>query len=250
MAPSFVQILSAGLLASSFNIINLSQVAALDPKCAPGGNFDLSHWKLQLPIGSPGKPKTISSADLQGCNGFENFDYFFTNSKDGALAMKVPAKSQCVTTPNSKHCRTELREANPSKWSPFNARNRLYADLVVNQNDDEIVVGQIHIDDSISTKPVMELYYNSKGEFTVGVQKCRTCNQARTGVLAKVPKGQRFHYEIRYEKNKLSVSINDSPYKELDTFDLNGPDSYFKAGNYNQGEGPTNTHFFSIILTH
>ncbi|RSL93467.1 hypothetical protein CEP52_013241 [Fusarium oligoseptatum] len=227
MAPSLIQILSAGLLASSLNIINLSQVAALDPKCAPGGNFDLSHWKLQLPIGSPGKPKTISSADLQGCNGFENFDYFFTNSKDGALAMKVPAKSQCVTTPNSKHCRTELREANPSKWSPFNSRNRLYADLVVNQNDDEM----------------------SWARFTLTIRSPPSL-QARTGVLAKVPKGQRFHYEIRYEKNRLSVSINDSPYKELDTFDLNGPDSYFKAGNYNQGEGPTNTHFFAIIVTH
>ncbi|KAJ3524617.1 hypothetical protein NM208_g11990 [Fusarium decemcellulare] len=249
MAPSIFQLLSAGLLASSI----IPQVAALDPKCAPGGNFDLSHWKLQLPIGSPGKPQTISSADLKGCKGFQNFDYFFTNSKDGALAMKVPAKSEkpkCVTTKNSDHCRTELRETNPDKWSPFASKNRLYADLVVNQNDDEVVVGQIHIDDSISKKPVMELYHNSKGEFTVGVQKCRTCSQSRTGVLAKVPKGQRFHYEIRYEKNKLSVSINDSPYKELDTFDLDGPDSYFKVGNYNQGEGATNIHVFAIVVTH
>ncbi|KAF4947656.1 hypothetical protein FSARC_13917 [Fusarium sarcochroum] len=247
----FSQIVSAGLLASSINLINIPQVAALDPKCAPGGNFDLSHWKLQLPIGSPGKPQTISSADLQGCkDGFENFDYFFTNSKDGALVMKVPAFSECVTTPNSKHCRTELRETNPNKWSPSASRNRLSADLVVNQNDDEIVVGQIHIDDSISSKPVMELYYNSKGEFAAGVQKCRTCSQDRGGVLAKVPKGQRFKYEIRYENSKLSVSINGGDFQELDTFDLNEPDSYFKAGNYNQGDSPSNVHFFAISVTH
>jgi hypothetical protein len=88
--------------------------AALNPSCAPGGNFDLSPWSLQMPIGSssnPGTAETLPISQLTGCSGFENFSYFFTESGDGALVMKVPgtpSATGCVTTANSAHCRTEL----------------------------------------------------------------------------------------------------------------------------------------------
>jgi hypothetical protein len=70
-------------------IFQAKLIAALDASCAPGGNFDLSRWSLQLPIGSPGSPTTISSGQLQGCDGWSDPDYFFTESSDGALVMKV-----------------------------------------------------------------------------------------------------------------------------------------------------------------
>jgi hypothetical protein len=54
--------------------------AALNPNCAPGGNFDLSVWELQLPIGSKGSPTTIPSSSLEGCSGYQNPLYFFTES--------------------------------------------------------------------------------------------------------------------------------------------------------------------------
>jgi hypothetical protein len=75
------QALVALLLSTSFT-------AALNPDCAPGGNFDLSIWELQLPIGSTGDPTTISNTELEGCDGWENFSYFFTETGDGALVMK------------------------------------------------------------------------------------------------------------------------------------------------------------------
>src|SRR6266536_5801934 len=115
--------------------------AALNPSCAPGGNFDMSHWNLQLPIGSSGSPTTISSASLQGCSGYQDpgHHYFFTESGDGALVMKVPgspSSSGCVTTPNSLHCRTELREVNPSSWDPNASTNRLSVTRAVTEPDD------------------------------------------------------------------------------------------------------------------
>lgn len=64
-------------------------IAALNANCAPGGNFDLSRWSLQLPIGSAGSPTTISSGSLQGCSGWTNSDYFYTEGGDGALVMIV-----------------------------------------------------------------------------------------------------------------------------------------------------------------
>ncbi|KAJ6439382.1 Alginate lyase 2 [Purpureocillium lavendulum] len=225
--------------------------AALDPNCAPGGNFDLSKWTLQLPTGSPGKPDSIPGSQLQGCNGYHS-DVFLTDKGTGAMVMKVsgsPSSTGCVTTPNSKHCRTELRESNPRSFDPTKSVNRLAADVKVTKHGGEICIGQIHIDDSISTKPVAELYYNSKGDLNMGVQQCRTCTQKRT-YIDNVPSGQRLTYEIRYEGGKLSVNINGKGFKTLSTYDLNNPKSYFKAGNYNQGEGATEIQFFSLKTTH
>ncbi|GIJ86631.1 hypothetical protein Asppvi_005523 [Aspergillus pseudoviridinutans] len=234
-------------------LVHFSPMAmAQGSACAPGGTFDLSNWKLQLPTGKAGSPDEISASGLKGCNGYKS-EYFFTSPDDGSIVMKVPgspSSSQCVTTPNSLHCRTELRESSPSKWSPTASKNRLFGDLIVKQIvDNRVVVGQIHIDDSISTKPVCELYYSSTGDLTMGVQQCRTCSQ-KTFTVGHVPVGQRFTYEIRYEGGILSVSLNGQAFQKLDTFQLNNPDSYFKAGNYNQGNGPTEVHFFAIRVTH
>lgn len=160
-------------------------VAALNSGCAPGGNFDLSKWNLQLPIGSTGSPTTISSSALQGCDGYQDpgHHYFFTESGDGALVMKVPgspSSSGCVMTSNSKHCRTELREISPSSWDPNAATNRLSVTLQVAQADDSTygtVIGQIHIDDSVSSKPVCELFYSSNGNISMGVEQTLSYNQ-------------------------------------------------------------------------
>ncbi|KAK4233120.1 polysaccharide lyase [Achaetomium macrosporum] len=235
-------------------------VEALDPNCAPGGNFDMRPWKLQLPIGSPGKPTTIPSSSLQGCGGYQNPDYFFTESGDGALVMKVPgspSSAGCVTTPHSKHCRTELREVDPNtgnstSWDPNGPVNKLSARLSAPQTGDGTgtVVGQIHIDDAVSTKPVAELYYSADGALTMGVEPTREGgDQIRTQVGA-VPVGQEFTYEIRYESNMLCVAINGDEPIVLDTYELNAPSSYFKAGNYLQGSTPSEVHFLEIRVQH
>lgn len=235
---------------------------ALNPNVAPGGNFDMSYWQLQLPIGSPGAPTTISSSALQGSNGYQDpgHHYFFTESGDGALVMKVPgspSSAGCVTTPNSLHCRTELREVNPSNgnaasWSPNAATNRLKATLIVTVPDDSgtgTVIGQIHIDDSISTKPVCELYYNNNGDISIGVEQTRSGGNQVLTSLGNVPVGTKFSYEIDYSSNVLKVAINGN-FKTLSTFQLDAPNSYFKAGNYNQGSSPSDVHFFSITVQH
>ncbi|KAJ3482402.1 hypothetical protein NLG97_g7579 [Lecanicillium saksenae] len=233
----------------------VSLSAALDPNCAPGGNFDLSHWKLQLPSGKTDHPDEVSSDKLgDDCHGYTNSRYFFTDKSDGSLVFKVPGdktNSNCVSTQHSDHCRSELRENNPSSWDPHADKNRLFGDLKVTKNDGEICIGQIHIDDHVSHKPVAELYYNSEGDLKMGVQLCpdNSCKQKRVNV-DHVPKGERFTYEIHYEKNTLSVSINGKSFQKLNTHKLNGPKSYFKAGNYNQKSSSTEVHFYQIKVSH
>lgn len=242
------------LIASSL----LGAASALDPSCAPGGNFDLSKWSLQLPIGNPGSPTTIPASQLQGCSGYQDpgHHYFFTESGDGALVMKVPgapSNTGCVTTPNSQHCRTELRESNPSSWSPNSPNNKLTVSLAVEQPDNSghgTVIGQIHIDDSTSTKPVCELYYNSSGVLAMGVEQTRSGGNEIITTVGNVPVGQPFTYTISYSNNVLSVSINGGAAQTLSTYSLDAPPSYFKVGNYNQGSSASDVHFYSINVSH
>jgi len=169
--------------------------------------------------------------------------------------MKVPgspASSGCVTTTNSLHCRTELRETNPSSWSPNAATNRMIVELAVETPDDSsrgTVIGQIHIDDSISSKPVCELYYNSDGDISIGVEQTLSGGDEVFTSLGNVPVGTTFTYELEYSSGLLKVAINGN-FQTLDTFELDAPDSYFKVGNYNQGSSASDIHVFSITVEH
>ncbi len=162
---------------------------------APAANFNFGNWELQLPTGSPGSPTTISSSQLQ--SGFQD-QFFFTNSADGALGMKDPG-TNCVTTPNSAHCRTELREMNtdgsPASWSP-GGTNKLNATLKVEDAGGSVVIGQVHLADNVSVRPVAELYCDSAGNITVGVEQTTAGgNQVRT-FLGQIPIGTLFSYGL------------------------------------------------------
>jgi hypothetical protein len=170
--------------------------------------------------------------------------------------MKVCGSSDscdCVTTKNSKHCRTELREKTPNSWSPEAPVNRLRAALKVVTPDDSkhgTVVGQIHVDDDVSTKPVCELFVNGEGVVTMGVEQIPDESSLTYTKVGEVTIGDRFEYEIRYEEGKLSVQVDAGEVHVLPTGALNSPKSYFKVGNYNQGQTESEVHFYSIDVQH
>jgi hypothetical protein len=92
---------------------------SLTPGVAPGGNFDLSLWELQLPIGSPGAPTIIPPSQLVGAGGFHDA-YFYTDTTDGSMTFWDPQNG--VTTMGSMYPRSELRETTAAgaeaSWSP------------------------------------------------------------------------------------------------------------------------------------
>ena len=69
MAPKSILACLLLLLPLAFSA---PSAAALNPSCAPGGNFDMSVWSLQLPTGSKGKPDVITSAKIQRCRGYQS----------------------------------------------------------------------------------------------------------------------------------------------------------------------------------
>jgi len=220
--------------------------------------FEWDKWTLQLPISGTKGGSPMSAASSEFANGQSKpawKEYFFM--KDNALVMKVPEKSKCATTTNSKHCRTEFREK--ASFDPKAKLNRLHGTLQgVNLGSKSVCIGQIHIDDKISKKPVAELYYSSGGELSFGVSKNKDGGQGTAKPLTKVPVGTKFSYTIGYEagaggKDVLYVVINGKRFPDGTAGfpnEIGGPSSYFKAGNYNQGDTPSEVQFFGIKTEH
>jgi len=215
----------------------------LNPNVPPGCNFNLSIWSLQLPTGSPGNPTTISSSQLT--NGFT--DQFFFTGSDGAMNFFDPGVN-CVTTANSKHCRSELREVNPSVWSA-SGTNTLSATLTVTQAAGAPVVGQIHLDPSVSVRPLIELFYTSGGDLVAGVEQCTAGGCETRTTVGHVSQGTRFSYVISYSHKKLTVSINGGTPHSLSSPIL-GLGGYFKAGDYGQSPKAARVSFYSLKVVH
>ncbi|MFI5675415.1 polysaccharide lyase family 7 protein [Streptomyces cellulosae] len=237
-------------------VLGTSGADAADPKVAPGGNFDLSVWQLQEPVGSPGSPTTIPSSRLRGPSGYQDA-YFYTDTRDGAMTFWAPEKG--VTTPNSKYARSELREMNrdggAADWS-LSGSHRLNATLRVVSVTSNVCVGQIHLGSGgSSTKPLMELYYRANGDIVVGTENSPAGGQT-THTVGHVAVGKTWSYTIAVSGgDTIDLTVNGStthypipssffPYKQ-----------YFKAGSYNQSSSDSTTKgarvaFYGLNVSH
>jgi len=96
-------LVTAFLLAASAGIISSPSTANDTP---PGETFDLSTWKLTLPMDADGNGKVdeIKVSDLQS---YRHSDYFYLDD-DNNMVFVTP--NSAFTTPNSSNARTELRQ--------------------------------------------------------------------------------------------------------------------------------------------
>jgi hypothetical protein len=227
--------------------------SGLNPNLPPSGNFDLSVWDLQLPIGPAGNPTTITSAALQA--GYTS-TYFHTDSSSGALDFYTPEGNGCTTTANSSSCRTELREETTggvdAAW-PDTGTNTLSATLAVTSvagSPKGVVFGQIHFASAISNKPLIELFYSSSGAIEAGVEQTLSGGNEKTTQLGSVPVGQKFSYTISLSANVLTVTINGKTTGIANPFPANLA-YYFKAGDYGQGTAPGDSvSFYALSIVH
>ncbi|KAF5390867.1 hypothetical protein D9757_004493 [Collybiopsis confluens] len=123
---------------------------------------------------------------------------------------------------------------------------------VANKSTHGTVIGQlVHIDDSVSTEPVCELYCNANGDISVGVEQTRAGNNEVFTSLGNIPIGTVLNYELQYSANLnlLKVAIN-GVFQTLSTLEGDAPTSYFKTGSYKQGSTPSDVHFFSVSVPH
>jgi hypothetical protein len=228
---------------------------ALNPGVAPGGNFNLSVWELQLPIGSPGDPTTIPPSELEGANGYTNPAYFWTDKNDGSMTFWDPESG--VTTPDSNYPRTELRQMNSNgtaaNWS-LTGDHTLSADLRVVSVTSNVSVGQVHLGTGgTSTKPLAELYYHSDGDIYLGTENSPSGGQT-LHYITNVALGVQWTYALNVNDDTLNLTVNGSKtsYPVPSSFDAY--DQYFKAGDYNQTASSSTTNgakvkFYSLTVS-
>ncbi|SNY54884.1 polysaccharide lyase family 7 protein [Paractinoplanes atraurantiacus] len=236
--------------------ITSANAATLDPSLPPGGNFNLAVWQLQLPVGSPGKPDTISPARLKGANGYSNPAYFWTDKNDGSMTFWAPEKG--VTTPNSNYARSELREMNAdgsaADW-PLAGNHTLSAQLRIPQVTKNVAVGQVHLGSGgSSTKPLLELYYRPNGDIYLGTENSPAGGQTLHKV-GNVALGVKWTYVINVSGNKINLTVNGSRTSYTIPSSFNPYKQYFKAGSYNQSSSQSTTNgakvkFYSLTVSH
>jgi alginate lyase/ricin-type beta-trefoil lectin protein len=227
----------------------------LNPAVAPGGNFDLSTWQLQEPVGSPGSPTTISTSRLKGANGYQD-TYFYTDKTDGAMTFWAPEKG--VTTPNSNYARSEFREMNTNgsaaDWA-LSGTHRLSATLRVVSVTSNVCVGQIHLGSGgSSTKPLLELYYRANGDLYLGTENSPDGGQTLHAV-GHVAVGTKFSYVIAIVGGKINLTVNGTTTSYSIPSSFNQYKQYFKAGSYNQSSSGSTTNgarvaFYSLAVAH
>ncbi|WP_020534342.1 polysaccharide lyase family 7 protein [Lewinella cohaerens] len=255
-------------------VVSSATAQDLDPNLPPGGNFDLSYWKLTRP-----NQQERDAEQLVG--GYEVDGEFYTDPVTGAMVFWCPNDG---ATGGSSYPRNELREMirrldtsiptqgiNKNNWvfSSSTMENQEAAGGVdgimtatvavdhVSETSDasfkvgRTIVGQIHA----SNDEPCRLYYrklpgNTKGaiyfahEPTTGPEQWYEMIGSRSdGVpdpVDGIALGEQFSYEIKVIGNLLTVTIMregmDDVVQEVDMTDSGFADDwmYFKAGNYNQ----------------
>jgi hypothetical protein len=215
----------------------------LNPSVAPGGNFDLSVWELQEPVGTPGSPTTIPSSQLQGVGGFQD-SYFYTDPGDGAMTFWAPEKG--VTTPDSDYARSELRQMNPdgsqAEWS-LGATHKLNATLRVVSVTSSVCVGQVHLGTGgSSTKPLVELYYLADGDIVFGTEDSPSGGQTEHTV-GHVAVGTAWTYTIDVSNSHLiNLTVDGSTTHYGIPSSFKAYKQYFKIGSYNQSSSDSTTN--------
>jgi hypothetical protein len=230
----------------------------LDPSVAPGGNFDLSLWELQEPVGSPGAPTTFLPSQLEGAGGHQD-TYFFTDPTDGAMSFWDPENG--VTTANSDYPRSELREMTASgaaaNWTP-SGTNTLTATVKATLIPSHVAVGQIHLGTGTpsSTKPLLELFYESTGAIEMAIEQTPAGGNEIPYPVGNVPLGTKWSYVIGLAGETISLTIDGGTLQTWtmsSTFDQEG--MYFKAGDYDQSVGTDGTvgakvQFYALQIFH
>jgi hypothetical protein len=269
---------SSSNLSSSSAPISSSAVSSsstgLNPSLPPGGNFDLSFWNLQEPIGAV-TATNILAADLKGANGFTD-PYFYT-ATDGAMTFYVPVKGS-VTTSGSKYPRSELREMQPggiakAVWDIAAGTHTLSATLKVVHMADHAAIGQIHTGATLpgktlsTTIPICELFYGENGDLRLGLESAYDGSMggySSMPIITNVPLGQVFSYTIMVNSTgtlTITITTQDSaPASIVRTihssfFEMG---HYFKAGNYLQIAPSTAAYsnesstvsFYSLRVSH
>lgn len=237
--------------------------ADLDASLPPSDNFDLSHWKLTLPVDASGA-RSGTAYEVPELSGYRS-SWFYTGA-DGAMTFWAPVVG--ATTKSAHYARSELREMlDPAhtdvNWSDADT-SLLEASLRVNRVPDatgKVVVGQIH---GYNTDPLVKLQYEFSSKDNTGKLSAIINPTPVAGgqaivkytLASDIALDQRFYYRVKVYKRVLYLSANSGTqlsYAIDRSWESVG--LYFKAGAYVQATGSSNADgarvsFLRLAATH
>jgi hypothetical protein len=197
----------------------------------PSQVFDLSNWKLTLPIGSGGSPTEIKQPRLDT---YSIDPWFHLNAEGTAIVFHVNHGG--VTTSGSSNPRSELREManngmSGASWSSTSGTHTMAIEQRVTHLTNvrpHVVVGQIH--DAKDDVTVFRLESN-KLWITDG-------NKANAYLVdSNYQLGTRFTVKFEVSGGVVSYYYNDQKLNYTQHKSFSG--AYFKAGNYLQSNPST-----------
>jgi hypothetical protein len=204
------------------------------PGPAPGRSIDLTGWKLVLPeVGPTGDAASITPAVV--------FPPWLVRQPDGTLRFWAPVCG--ASTPNSEHPRTELNSLT-NFTAATSGRRTLAASVAVSQvpaAGGEVIIGQIHGAQNISSVPFVMLRYGA-GQVWVVVKKGQSGSaSAKFPLLGGVQLGGWFDYLISDNGDgTLTVAASHGVDNQHVTVPIPAPfvgaTVRFQAGAYQQGD--------------
>lgn len=237
----------------------------LNASLTPSGNFDLSNWKLTLPVDSSGGTGG-TAVEIKSLAGYSSA-YFYTGSY-GAMVFRAAVDG--ATTSGSNYARSELREMKGTERAAWNLTTggvmtaTLEVDAAPTRFDGtigKVVVGQIHG----QSDELVRLYWDNSKVYFVNDQAGSSNSETKfyftnsAGFQPNVSLNERFSYTIDAKGSTLEVSL----YADGDVYRSVTPINsvwqsdqfYFKAGVYlgvneTQGTGYGQTSFYDLRFNH
>ncbi|WP_052003450.1 polysaccharide lyase family 7 protein [Microvirga sp. BSC39] len=237
----------------------------LNPSVAPGGNFDLSNWKITLPVDANGGISG-TAVEVQNLSTYQNSKYFYT-AADGAMTFVAAVDG--ATTSGSSYARSELREMNGTAKAAWNLNTGGFMSATLEVDaapirdgmGGRIIVGQIHGQNDELVRLYWEngkLYFaNDHAGSSNAETKFYFVNAS--GQQPSVSLDERFSYTINAKGDTLEVTIfaDGQVYKSVSTINSvwQSDTFYFKAGAYlganeTNGTGYGQTSFYALSFNH
>jgi hypothetical protein len=233
-------LLAIVVFSSSFQPLKNEEKVAVK---LPSDILNLNNWKITLPFDTNGKDGEQSEVAIEikqpQLASFTLTDYFYVNSTNNGVVFKAHAGA--AHTKGSGFPRCELREMaqngnKAAKWQSNTGKHTMEITQAITHlpiHKKHVVAGQIHsigdFDDVITCRlEDKKLFLSHNGK-------------KGTVLTDKYVLGTRFQIKWVVEHNEIKSYYNG---QLAETYPLQFPDSYFKAGCYTQSAswGKNNNH--------
>lgn len=210
----------------------------LSPSRKPGQNFNLSKFKLQLPVAHGNGVVEIPAAQLPTYTS----EYFYTDKTTGAMIFWVPTDG--AHTSGSKFPRTELRQNTDFNISTGSTSLTVTVAVLQAPHRNNIVVGQLKGEDE---QPI-ELRW-IEGDIVASVKTSyKQTKPENITLVSGLKEGQKFTYTMALQRGVVTITVGGKSKKVSFDMDWDADKVYWKFGNYCQDNAKTKENAAKVAV--